>query len=121
MKASQWKKPFLDEQQKKLLAEKARLEAELGVRGEAPKEDPTNYAANYQEYGDDQESNAAEYAATETDMSVVSELEKELGRVVRALERITNGTYGINTATGKPINQKRLEALPAAETDIIDA
>ena len=39
-----------------------------------------------------------------------------LGKVEKALERMSDGTYGICEATGKPIPLARLEALPYATT-----
>lgn len=39
-----------------------------------------------------------------------------LARVVRALERIDAGTYGLSEVSGKPIPIERLEAVPFAAT-----
>lgn len=109
---------FLDEQKKKLLADKDRLEKELQARGKAKENNPNDYAAQYQDYGDDEESNAAEYTQAEADNSIVEQLDDELARVAAALERITRGAYGIDTETGKPIRKERLQANPSAEVDI---
>ncbi len=43
-------------------------------------------------------------------------LEKRYNQIERALERITQGTYGVCLKSGKPIEMDRLEANPAAET-----
>ena len=118
MSEKQFDKDFLEEQKGKLLKEKARLESELSNRGTAKDSDKEDYRASHQEYGDDEESNAAEYAQTETNNSVVEELEEELARVNRALENLEKGTYGIDKKTGNPIRKERLEAYPAAEIDI---
>jgi RNA polymerase-binding protein DksA len=48
-------------------------------------------------------------------MSVLDRLEEQLLDIDRALERIDEGTYGICTNCGKPIQAERLEALPWAE------
>ena len=45
-------------------------------------------------------------------------LESRLLEVTRALERITQGTYGLCARCGKEIPLARLEANPAAEFDI---
>ena len=37
---------------------------------------------------------------------------------VAALGRIDAGTYGIDEATGEPINPARLDAIPTARTNI---
>lgn len=47
-------------------------------------------------------------------MSVIDQLEDQLVEVNKALERIEEGTYGICTNCGKPIQAERLEALPSA-------
>ena len=111
-------KDFLEKQKAKLLAEKERLIGELEKRGKAKKNDPCDYQASFQDFGADEESQAAEYAQAETDNSVVEELDDELKRVNDALERIAQGTYGLDSNTGEPIKQERLEAYPAAETNI---
>jgi RNA polymerase-binding protein DksA len=43
---------------------------------------------------------------------------KNLEEIDYALEKIEKGTYGICEICGKPINKKRLEALPFARYDI---
>ena len=48
-------------------------------------------------------------------MSVIDQLEDRLVEVEQALERIEEGTYGICTNCGQPIQAGRLEALPEAE------
>jgi DnaK suppressor protein len=42
-----------------------------------------------------------------------------LQEVEAALERIEHGTYGICTNCGRPIDEKRLEAMPWAPRDIV--
>lgn len=41
-----------------------------------------------------------------------------LEQVERALQRLDNGTYGFCLRCGKPIDARRLEALPSAEYDL---
>jgi len=109
---------FIQEQKQALLEKKERLEADLASRGTRKGKGAPDYRATYQEYGDDDESNAAEYTQTETNFSVVEELEQELTAAVAALFRIEKGTYGLDARTGKPIREERLRANPAAESDI---
>lgn len=109
---------FIKEQKQALLAKKDQLEADLSSRGARKGPDSSDYKTAYQEYGDDEESNAAEYAQTETNLDVVEELEHELEAVNAALLRIEKGAYGMDARTGKPIRENRLRANPAAETDI---
>lgn len=42
----------------------------------------------------------------------------ELGQINHTLEKIEAGTYGICSSCGKPIDPRRLQALPYAETCI---
>jgi len=118
MKESPFEQSFLDSQKEKLLAEKARLEGELSKRGTKKANSESDYTTSYQDYGTDEESNVAEYAQHETNLSVDTELEEELVRVNNGLRRLQEGTYGLDVDTGAPINERRLEAYPAAEKDI---
>jgi RNA polymerase-binding transcription factor DksA len=54
----------------------------------------------------------------EKDLSILEQLEAELSELQAALERIDNGTYGVDEVTGEPIDPARLEALPAARTNV---
>jgi RNA polymerase-binding transcription factor DksA len=54
----------------------------------------------------------------EKDLSILEQLEAELSELQAALERIDNGTYGIDEVTGAPIDPARLEALPSARTNV---
>jgi RNA polymerase-binding transcription factor DksA len=50
----------------------------------------------------------------ERDFSILEQVEAELADVERALQRLDEGTYGKCEACGEPIEDARLEALPAA-------
>src|SRR5437660_5112729 len=50
----------------------------------------------------------------ERDFSILDQVEAELADVERALRRLDDGTYGRCEACGEPIEEARLEALPAA-------
>lgn len=50
----------------------------------------------------------------ERDLSILDQVEGELGDVERALQKLDEGTYGKCEACGEPIEDERLEALPAA-------
>jgi DnaK suppressor protein len=51
-------------------------------------------------------------------LAVLEQLERELAELQAALERIDEGTYGIDEVTGDPITPERLEAFPAARTNV---
>jgi RNA polymerase-binding transcription factor DksA len=50
----------------------------------------------------------------ERDLSILEGVQAELADVEHALARLDEGTYGTCEACGKPIDDSRLEALPAA-------
>jgi RNA polymerase-binding transcription factor DksA len=49
--------------------------------------------------------------------ALVATLEQRYNNIVRALKRIETGTYDTCEVCGKPIEEDRLEANPAARTD----
>jgi len=51
----------------------------------------------------------------EVDEGVAERLRDELDAVARAERRLADGVYGISIASGKPIPDARLEAIPWAE------
>ncbi|MEN3314851.1 MAG: hypothetical protein V7605_1085 [Acidimicrobiaceae bacterium] len=50
----------------------------------------------------------------EKDISILEAIESELADVEHALRRLDEGTYGTCEACGRPIDDDRLQALPAA-------
>jgi len=54
----------------------------------------------------------------EIDLSILESLEVELAEVEAALERLDAGRYGIDEATGDPIDPARLEAYPTARQNV---
>ena len=56
----------------------------------------------------------------ERDMSILEQVDAELTDVERALRRIDDGTYGRCEACGQPIDDARLEAVPAARFCLAD-
>jgi RNA polymerase-binding transcription factor DksA len=54
----------------------------------------------------------------EKDIGILDSLEAELAEIEAAIERIENGTYGIDEVTGQPIDPSRLDAVPAARTNV---
>jgi DnaK suppressor protein len=47
------------------------------------------------------------------DLSILDDLEAELGDVEHALQRLQDGSYGTCEACGDAISESRLEARPA--------
>jgi DnaK suppressor protein len=90
-----------------LRAERERIERALSRRrrqddGEPADEfDPANLASNlYQD---------------ELDEGLEGDLREQLAAVERAEARLAAGTYGLSIASGQPIPDERLEAVPTAE------
>jgi DnaK suppressor protein len=66
--------------------------------------------AGVQEYEDD----AQRLDSLEKEGNLVARDVKRLARVERALQKITEGTYGLSDTSGQRIPDERLEALPDA-------
>ncbi len=56
----------------------------------------------------------------EKDLSILENVEAELADIEHALARLNDGTYGTCEACGRPIDDARLEALPAARLCLED-
>jgi DnaK suppressor protein len=57
----------------------------------------------------------------ERDLSIENNIRDLLGKIERALTRLDEGTYGICSRCGKPIEKARLKALPYVDLCIKDA
>jgi RNA polymerase-binding transcription factor DksA len=107
-----------EEARERLEAEQARVGALVqGLRTELSSEggDDSSELADYDQHPADSASDTFE---REKDLSILEQLEAELAELQAALERIDNGTYGIDEVTGDPIDPERLEALPTARTNV---
>lgn len=56
----------------------------------------------------------------EKDLSILENVEAELADIEHALERLNDGTYGTCEACGRPIDDERLEAMPATRLCLED-
>lgn len=101
---------FLGEMKKRLLEEKEQLEKELGTF--AKKGKGQDFVSEKPEVGDEEDENAQEVTEYQNELSVESTLEVRLARVVRALARIEEGSYGM--CDGEATPEARLEADPSA-------
>ena len=99
-------------------AEKARVEGLIRqVRSELGDETDAEQSelSDYDQHPADTATGTFE---REKDLSILDGLEAELAELEAALERVDNGTYGVDEATGEPIPPERLEAFPAARTNV---
>lgn len=112
----------LQEYKEKLLAEKTRLEQGLGTIAKQDPKDPANWEAVTDEVDvdglTDKNDLADSFEDLEENTGITETLEARLREVDAALERIENGSYGKDEKTGDPIATDRLEANPAARTNI---
>lgn len=105
---------------KKLEAEKARLEGEMNTVGRRNPAVPGDWEPMPSETG--VESDLADQAdivmSREGNAAILADLEARYDSTLEALARIKKGTYGKCEVCGKTIEEKRLEADPAATTCI---
>ena len=90
----------------------ASLREELGDTSER---DEIGELAGYDQHPADM---ASETFEREKDLAILEGLESELAELEAALGRIDDGTWGVDEVTGEPIDPARLEAYPAARTNI---
>lgn len=109
---------FLEEMKHILLDEKGRLEGELTARSAKSTREADHREPAYEDFGDKPEDNATEMADFDVTFNVETTLEEQMKRVQEALQRIADGTYGIDEETGLLISEERLRANPTATTDI---
>ena len=108
----------LNEQRERIEAEQARVEGlvkDLRAGFGQSEGDESTELADYDQHPADSASDTEE---REKDLGILDQLERELVELQAALERIDNGTYGVDENTGEPIDPARLEALPTARTNI---
>lgn len=96
-------------------AEKARVESLIEEVGGGLTDESDSAAAGET---DDPASHGTDTFEREKDLSILESLEHELAELEAALERIDAGTYGVDEVTGSPIARERLEAQPAARTNV---
>ena len=101
---------FIAEMKTKLLAEEKTLNEELKTIAHRENGD---FQANYPEYGRHPDENAEEIADFQARASTTETIEDRLQAVKAALQRISDGTYGM-TPDGEKIPEERLRANPAA-------
>ncbi len=119
-KASYTKKELADLRER-LLEEKGQLETQLTTIEEA------TFATSQSDLSgevsfDDENADAGTFTfERERDLSIENNVRDLLGKIDRALTRMAEGTYGICSRCGKPIEKARLKALPYVDLCIKDA
>jgi RNA polymerase-binding transcription factor DksA len=100
-----------------LESERALLESQLNQLGrEISDGDWSSIPAVVDEAEEDYNTQADRVAEFETDTAILNELEQRHRDVVDALNKMTQGTYGVCEVSGESIEPERLLANPAART-----
>jgi len=108
---SQFSKQELLELQKSLNIRKKKLESQIQELGrEDPFLDPDHVTDNAAI-----DTDVREQIGHDTIQATVDSLKREFEKVEGALKRTFDGTYGLCTNCGKPIDKERLNLLPSAE------
>ena len=111
----------LDELRERLLAEQVELQEQLATIEEQ------SFATSQSDISgevpfDEENADAGTFTfERERDLSIENNVRDLLGKIDRALARMDDGTYGICSRCGKPIEKARLKALPYADLCIKDA
>lgn len=114
-------KKELDDLRERLLAEQAELQEQLTTIEEQ------SFAASQSELSgevsfDEENADAGSFTfERERDLSIENNVRDLMRKIERALVRMDEGTYGICSRCGKPIEKARLKALPYVDLCIKDA
>src|SRR3954452_5562485 len=119
------KAPFtekeLEEFRTRLQEERAALETQLTTIEESPFAAPQSDLSGEVSF-DEENADAGTFTfERERDLSIENNVRDLLGKIGRALARLDEGTYGICSRCGKPIEKARLKALPYVDLCIKDA
>ena len=111
-----------DEARDRLMNERARLEGvrDTFVDEHLHDESENENLSELSDLGQHQADLGTETFEREKDLSILEQVEAELGDVEHALRRLDEGTYGSCEACGKSIGDARLEAMPAARFCVDD-
>jgi DnaK suppressor protein len=116
-----YSKKELDDLRERLLAEQAELQEQLATIEEQ------SFATSQSDLSgevsfDEENADAGTFTfERERDLSIENNVRDLLGKIDRALGRMADGTYGICSRCGKPIEKPRLKALPYVDLCIKDA
>lgn len=100
---------------KRLAEERTRLEAVRSAFDDEHLTDETEQEslAELSSIAQHQADIGTETFEREKDLAILERVEAELGDIEHAIRRLDDGTYGTCEACGRPIDEARLEAMPA--------
>jgi RNA polymerase-binding transcription factor DksA len=103
----------------RLERERARVgELISSLRTEGLDIEQSDQSGDVASFDSNQEDQGAEMVEREKDLAILERLESDLAEIEAALQRLDDGTYGIDETTGEPISPDRLDALPTARTNV---
>ena len=105
----------LEKMKNKLEEKRKSIIEELESFAQENKEIKDDFETKFPQLGYHQDENAIEVSDYENKLSVEHNLEDDLKKIDKALEKIKNGAYGVCEKCGGEINPERLEAFPEAE------
>jgi DnaK suppressor protein len=114
-------KKELDDLRERLITERSELEEQLTTIEEE------SFATSQSDLSgevsfDEENADAGTFTfERERDLSIENNVRDLLGKIGRALARMDEGTYGICSRCGKPIEKARLKALPYVDLCLKDA
>jgi RNA polymerase-binding transcription factor DksA len=110
---------FDDAARQRLEAERARVNGLIGeLRNEGLDQTEAEQAGELAHYDQHPADTASDTFEREKDLSILEQLEADLAEIEAALQRLEDGSYGIDEVTGDPIDPARLEAFPTARTNV---
>ena len=107
-----------DEARRRLEAERTRVQGLISEQRTEIDGEVTSDDAELSDYDQHPADSASDTFEREKDLGILDDLEAELAEVEAAIERIDNGTYGVDQVTGAPIDPARLDAIPTARTNV---
>ncbi len=103
-----------------LLSTKERIEGELS-RFSKSSADGTEFKTKFpDDIGSTNDENATEVEEYTDNLAIEKDLKEQLDDINDALKKIEAGEYGKDEETGEDINPERLQAYPAARTNVRD-
>ena len=99
--------------------ERERVEGLIaGLRSEGLDQSEADQTGELSHYDQHPADTASDTFEREKDLAILEQLEGELAEIEAALQRLDDGTYGIDEDTGEPIDPERLEVFPTARTNV---
>jgi RNA polymerase-binding transcription factor DksA len=103
----------------RLQSDLERVEGLIGdLRGEGLDQEEADQVGDLSHLPTHPADQGSETFEREKDMAILEQLEREHAEIEAALQRLDQGTYGIDEVTGDPISPERLEAYPIARTNV---